>query len=100
MVGILDRLPYTDDYSVRNRIDELFSRKMLGAVLVGKFVGDFAAVLSTDVLGQYLGLLTGAVATITLFVYWDKVSAKAQETATEMNPSQSRISDFTPDEQQ
>lgn len=75
-------LPYTGDRTVRKQVEELFSRKMLGAVLVGKFTGDYAAIWATRVLGTDLGYIFGIIFTIGIFIYWEKIERakqKAQE---------------------
>lgn len=97
-MSLADHLPYSSDYTVRKQIDELFSRQMLGAVLVGKFAGDLSAVVMTGFLGTYIGLGVGLVVTISLFIYWERVeraareySKKAEEYA--VSDYQSRLSD-------
>ena len=74
-------IPYYGDYKVRKQIDEIFSRQMLGAVLLGKFVGDYAAILATRFLGTDLGYGFGAVCIFVFFVYWEKISARAKDSA-------------------
>lgn len=74
-------IPYYGDYKVRKQIDQIFSRQMLGAVLLGKFVGDYAAILATRYLGTDLGYAFGAVCIFVFFVYWEKISARAKESA-------------------
>lgn len=86
-------MPYSDLPSVRERIDELFSRQMLGAVLVGKFVGDYAAVITTDLLGIHLGYILGGGLTIALFIYWDQVAAKAKEQEEKIT-GQTQVSEY------
>lgn len=88
-------IPYYSDYDVREKIDELFSREMLGAVIVGKFVGDFTAVLMIDLFvfitrssffGKYIGYIVGIIVTVTLFIYWNIIEKKKQQ-AQEKLPS-------------
>lgn len=74
-------IPYYGDYKVRKQIDQIFSRQMLGAVLLGKFVGDYAAILATRYLGTDLGYGVGALFIFVFFVYWEKISARAKESA-------------------
>jgi len=79
---IKNLLPYAGDRTVRKQIDELFSRQMLGAVLIGKFVGDYAAIWATRILGTDFGYSIGILFTIGIFIYWEKLETarqKAQE---------------------
>lgn len=92
-MSVTDILPYSDLPSIRERIDELFSRQMLGAVLVGKFVGDYSALLTVEALGVHIGYIGGAVVTIALFVYWDQVAAKAKQKEEEIT-GQKKIGDY------
>ena len=85
-------LPTMGDAKVRRQIDKLFSREVLGAVIVGKFAGDTAALLITDLFqvivstvnlpvyaGTYMGNVFGIIATVILFIYWDIIEKRAQE---------------------
>ena len=96
--SILENLPYSDRPDVRQQIEQLFSREMLGAVLVGKFVGDYAAILSVGTLGTHIGYITGITVTIALFIYWERVQQKAQQQKDKLNPAQKKIKDYTNDE--
>lgn len=91
---LIDRLPLSDSPDVRERVEELFSRKMLGAVLVGKFVGDYAALKTVQFLGVDLGYVLGIVLTIAFFVYWDRIERKAKQASDELRPAQTKVSDF------
>jgi low temperature requirement protein LtrA len=93
-MSIKDKLPYSYNPQVRQRIEELFSRELLGAVLVGKFVGDYAAIKTTQVFGTDLGYLIGITVTISLFIYWEKVAQKAKQKKDEMSKAQTQIGDF------
>lgn len=86
-----DRLPYGDRHDVRKRVEELFSRQMLGAVLVGKFVGDYAAILATGTLGTHIGYSLGTVVTIGLFIYWERAVQRAQAAKDEYTGTQTTI---------
>lgn len=92
-MSLADRLPYSDLPSIRERIDELFSRQMLGAVLVGKFVGDYAALLTTGLLGNHAGHILGIIATVSLFIYWDRVASRAKQMEEEIT-GQTKVSDY------
>jgi len=91
---LIERIPYSHDYEIRNRVDELFSREMLGAVLVGKFVGDYTAITATDLLGTDIGYILGILLTITLFVYWEHIEQQAKAKKDKISNSQSQLSDF------
>lgn len=91
---ILEKLPYSDRPDVREQIEQLFSREILGAVLVGKFVGDYAAILSVTTLGTHIGYITGIVVTIALFIYWERVQQKASQQKDKLNPAQKKINDY------
>jgi len=91
---VFENLPYAHKPEIRERIEELFSREMLGAVLVGKFAGDYAAIVTTNLLGTHIGYILGITLTIGLFIYWEKVAQKAQEQKDKLNPAQSKIEDY------
>lgn len=95
---ITDLLPASELPDVRQRAEELFSREMLGAVLVGKFVGDYAAILATGLLGVHVGYPLGIVATIGAFVYWDRLQRRAQEEASKLSQAQARLDDYPREE--
>ena len=91
---IVDKIPYSDNYAIRQRADELFSRQMLGAVLVGKFVGDYAAIKTTSLLGTDIGYVLGIILTIALFIYWEQLNQKAKQKKDEYTGTQKQISDY------
>lgn len=91
-------LPYSERPDIRERVDELFSREMLGAVIVGKFVGDYTAIKTTDLLGTDIGYTLGIITTISLFIYWERLETKAKQTREELSPAQSTLSDWRSDE--
>jgi len=93
-MDILEKLPHSDVPEVRRRIEELFSRQMLGAVLIGKFVGDYAAILTTNAFGIHIGYSLGIVLTISLFIYWEKVQRRAQKEASKLSGAQKQIDDY------
>mgnify|MGYP006273255591 CR=1 FL=1 len=72
-------IPYYGEYKTRRQIDKLFSRQMLGSVLVGKFIGDYTAIMFTRYLGTDIGYSSGILITISVFIYWEQLSAKAEE---------------------
>jgi len=91
---ILDRLPYSDRADVREQINNLFSRKMLGSVLVGKFIGDYAAIIVVSVLGTHIGYVSGIITTVLVFIYWERIERRVQQKQNEMNPSQTTMGKF------
>jgi hypothetical protein len=91
---ITNILPYSESPEIRKRIETLFSREMLGAVLVGKFVGDYAAIKTVQLLGTDIGYILGITVTISVFIYWEKIQRKAQQQADKMNPAQTKIKDW------
>ena len=64
---------------IREQTEHLFSRKMLGSVFVGQFVGNLAGAILTGALGLYLGNLIGAFLAVALFIYWDRVARAAKQ---------------------
>jgi len=90
---IAEYLPYTDA-DVREQVNRLFSRKMLGAVLVGKFVGDYAAILATGLLGVHLGYISGIILTISIFIYWERLERRIQKASNEMSGKQKTVADY------
>lgn len=92
--SILEKLPYSDRPDVREQIEQLFSREILGAVLVGKFVGDYAAIISVRTLGTHIGYISGILLTILLFIYWERVQQKASQQKDKLNPAQKKIKDY------
>lgn len=73
---------------VRRRVEEVFSREMLGSVLVGATVARMMEVSVSVIYGAvpawriltWVGFFTASVA---LFVYWDHVAKKASKAADE-----------------
>jgi len=66
---------------------------MLGSVLVGKFIGDFAGHIATGLLGVYTGDFTGIIIALLIFIYWDKVATAAKQNEHRLE-GQSSLSDF------
>lgn len=91
---LLKNIPYYNKPEIRKRADELFSRQMLGAVLVGKFVGDYAAMLATNILGVHVGYSVGIITTVGLFIYWEKVARKAKQKKDELSNAQSQLDEY------
>jgi hypothetical protein len=91
---LIDRLPLSDKPDVRERADELFDRRMLGSVFIGKYIGDYAAHLTTALLGVHLGHILGIVATLALFIYWDRLNNRAKQASNELRPAQTTMNDW------
>lgn len=83
-----------EDPEVRESLDRLFSRKVLGSVVVGKFLGDYLAILTTGALGVHLGYGLGITISILVFVFWERVERAAQTAQNKASQSQTSISDF------
>jgi hypothetical protein len=96
----LDWLPYSDRPSVRAQAERLFSRKMLGSVLVGKFIGDYAAILTVRALGTHIGYVVGIVVAIGVFVYWEILAKRAEAAATGISEAQRTVDEYTDGDQQ
>ncbi len=96
---ILDKLPYSDRADVREQVNNLFSRKMLGSVLVGKFIGDYAAILIVSLLGTHVGYVTGIIATVSIFIYWERIERRIQQQQNQMSSAQTTVSDYTESEE-
>jgi len=78
-MGVKSLIPYAGDYKVRKQIDNLFSRQMLGAVIVGKFIGDYVAIIITRVFGTDWGYGLGIVLSVVLFIYWEQLEDIKEE---------------------
>lgn len=61
------------------RVDNLFSRKMLGSVLVGKFIGDYAALTMENTFGMHVGYILGIILTVLLFIYWERIERNIED---------------------
>ncbi|WP_435145863.1 hypothetical protein [Halobaculum sp. P14] len=79
-------LPETPDPDVVRRIDEVFSRKMLGSVVVGSTVSQMLSksvllTVGTDYGAQLVAWAALFVAALALFVYWEHVEESTSKTA-------------------
>lgn len=95
---ILDRLPYSDRAGVREQINKLFSRKMLGSVLVGKFMGDYAAILVVSLFGTHIGYIGGIIFTVGIFIYWERIERSVQQKQNEVSSAQKTVDDYSESE--
>lgn len=92
-MSLADYFPYTD-YDVREQVNNLFSRKILGAVLVGKFIGDYAALWATRAFGVDLGYAVGIFLTISVFIYWERIERKIEKSRNEISDRQRTWGDY------
>lgn len=80
-----DLVPFLGNTKTRRRLDEVFSRGMLGSVLVGASAGKVVEQALNLFLGGPLALLFGWLAAfvvfVGLFVYWDDLERKAKDAA-------------------
>lgn len=78
-------LPFLGDTKTRKRLDEVFSRGMLGSVLVGAAAGKVVEKGLNLAVDGTLALLFGwtfaFVVFVGLFVYWDELENGAKEKA-------------------
>lgn len=67
----------------RERLDEIFSRQMLGSVLVGaaasKIIEKLLQLLSTDTFALLAAWTVAFCTFVVLFVYWEHVERTVQE---------------------
>ncbi|MFC6733422.1 MULTISPECIES: hypothetical protein [unclassified Haladaptatus] len=87
MTQLRDYLPGVGEPIVRRRLDEIFSRQLLGAVLVGAGAAKIVEKVINIVLGpsdvrQLVGWTVMFFLAIALFVWWERV-AKAANSAAE-----------------
>lgn len=79
-----DLIPGWGDKSTRERLDEVFSRGMLGSVLVGASAGKVVEKALNIVLSETTALFfawsIAFVLFVALFVYWDDLEDAARET--------------------
>lgn len=76
-------LPYFGDTAARQAWDELFSREMLGAVLVGSALGKIvekALNLALDSTAALLGGWAGTFAlAVAVFVWWHRLAEAVED---------------------
>lgn len=77
--NIKSLIPYYGDHTVRQQVDKLFSREVLGSVLLGKFIGDYATILLQRGLGTDIAYVSGIIITVIIFIYWEKIERAAEE---------------------
>jgi len=78
-------LPFLGDTKTRKRLDEVFSRGMLGSVLVGAAAGKVVEkglnLAFSDTLALLFGWSLAFVVFVGLFVYWEELEEKAKDAA-------------------
>jgi len=78
-----DLIPGLGSRSTRKRLDEVFSRGMLGSVLVGaaagKVVEKALILVFADTLALLFGWSVAFVVFVGLFVYWDDLENRAKD---------------------
>lgn len=85
------------DKEIRKQLDRLFSREVLGAVLVGKFVGDYVAVLFVEYFGVDVGYISGTLVFILVFIYWEGLEDKVEDAENKLDRDQREIKSFNED---
>jgi len=73
-VGVL-----LNDKRAVEQFGEIFSRKMLGSILVGKFIGDGLGQFLHTLLGANLGDLVGVIISVAIFTFWHRISKWAKD---------------------
>ncbi len=68
---------------IRDHIDHIFSRKLLGSVFVGssamKIVEKIIALSTTSTEAMLVGWGIAFVAAVVLFVYWNRIESETDE---------------------
>lgn len=76
-------LPYIGQTTVRKRIDEIFSRRMLGSVLLGSSAGKVVEKLLNLIFDTtftlFIGWSVSFVVFAVLFIYWDVIETAVDE---------------------
>lgn len=82
-----DLIPYIGETKTRRRLDEIFSRQMLGAVLVGSTAGKIIEksilMLAGTTITQLIYWTIAFIMAVIIFVLWDEVENKVGEKAEE-----------------
>lgn len=78
-----DLIPFVGNTKARERLDHIFSRQMLGSVLVGSAAGKVVEKALNIFLDGAVPLLAGWFAAflvfVTLFAYWEQVSRTVED---------------------
>lgn len=71
-------LPYTGDRKAREAWDEVFSREMLGAVIIGSATGKIVettiVLLFPSEVGQLVAWIGAAIVGVYVFVLWHRIA--------------------------
>lgn len=85
MTRLLHYLPFVGEPVVRRRLNEIFSRQLLGAVFVGaaaaKIIEKLIDLAYADTLGQLFAWSVTFVLAVSLFVWWERVERAAVDLA-------------------
>jgi hypothetical protein len=67
------------DAAAHRRLDKLFGNVLISIVL-GKFIGDYLAIIFTRQWGTDMGYLFGISLAIAAFIYWNRVELYLEDT--------------------
>jgi ABC-type dipeptide/oligopeptide/nickel transport system permease component len=78
-------IPYVGGEKAIDRIDQIFSRKMLGSVLVGstagKIVEKIIELISNTTFSALIAWIVAFIIAVVLFVWWDEIQSATVDTA-------------------
>lgn len=81
--GFIDIIPGVGSTKTRNRLDEVFSRQMLGSILVGAAVGKiiekFLNIFFMTTVDLLVGWSIAFVLFTFLFVYWERIETITEQ---------------------
>lgn len=80
----MSKIPFLgNDKTARQRLDEIFSRKMLGAVFVGgsasKILETMLGMIASDPTSRLVGWGLSFLFFAVLFIYWERIERTAEE---------------------
>ncbi|AGM11274.1 hypothetical protein HHTV1_18 [Haloarcula hispanica tailed virus 1] len=61
------------------QLDRVVSAQILGMFLLGKFIGDYAAIQITDVLGQDTGYVVGIAFSLLFVLFWPTIERRYEQ---------------------
>jgi len=61
-----------------DQLDRVVSAQILGAIILGKFLGDLASIYLTDWFGQIDGMIIGALFGLFFIVFWPSIEKTFQ----------------------
>lgn len=81
----------------RRRVDEIFSREVLGSILVslsmGKVVEAALAIVAPGAVAKLVGWLVLSVTFVLVFAYWERVARAAKQAAEDASEKVEEASD-------